>query len=256
VFNHDLKLYRALAQVNSLEVDMDRWIQEHPVGLATQFQPDIGTHIVWPAQIPTPPEAFGLPIGECVHNLRSALDNLIYTLVVSGLIGPVPERMVRKCEFPIFGPAPPNAKEWAAKVGNIPSAAQAIIDELQPYKRGDDFRAEALWILHELDNWDKHRTIHPTTLSATEAIPGQTTNANVSEVVFVPQNLKLGTQVLQYQATPIDPDAKMEVNFTVMYFISFDQASPGLGRPVIPTLRWLHDYIVRGVLGPLVRFLV
>jgi len=89
--------------------------------------------------------------GDIVHNLRSALDHLAYQLVVVGS-GKEPSRRV---EFPIAKDATTYEAEKARKVEGMRPLAIEAIDNLKPYKSGND----RLWRIHELDNIDKHRTL-------------------------------------------------------------------------------------------------
>ena len=50
-------------------------------------------------------------------------------------------------------------------IRGIDERAQTVIKRLQPYKRGDAFRGDRLWQLNELENVDKHRLPHATTLN-------------------------------------------------------------------------------------------
>ncbi len=96
-----------------------------------------------------------LILGDCVHNLRSALDHLAYQLVVLNKRTPD-----RRSNFPIFDhPHRKRRKCWLRRVpllvpGISPQANQ-IIENIQPYQKGDI--GHRLAELRELDNIDKHR---------------------------------------------------------------------------------------------------
>jgi hypothetical protein len=89
--------------------------------------------------------------GDIVHNLRSALDHLAYQMVIVGS-GSEPSRRV---EFPIAKDSATYEAEKARKVKGMRQLAIQAIDNVKPYKGGND----ALWKIHELDNIDKHRTL-------------------------------------------------------------------------------------------------
>jgi len=46
------------------------------------------------------------------------------------------------------------------KVVGIDPDAQAVIESLQPYHRGNAYDTDPLWRLSELNNIDKHRVLH------------------------------------------------------------------------------------------------
>jgi hypothetical protein len=101
--NHQLKLDRALYHLQSLESEIAIWLESKPHRLIHDFDIESG-HKLLIADIsyPVPPK-FALIIGDCLHNLRSSLDNLIYELaVVYTGIDPLPEHDPRALEFPIF----------------------------------------------------------------------------------------------------------------------------------------------------------
>jgi hypothetical protein len=98
-------------------------------------------------------------IGDVVHNLRSALDHLAYHLVMVGTDnGEVRTEPWEKIQFPITHSADSyKSKRTAGKVQGMERKAIEAIDALKPYKGG----YEPLWLLHKLDNTDKHSFILP-----------------------------------------------------------------------------------------------
>jgi hypothetical protein len=89
--------------------------------------------------------------GDLVHNLRSALDHLANQLVWVGT-GQEPTRQV--C-FPIAKDFATYEAEKAKKVNGMRELALKHIDNLKPYKGGN----ELLWRIHELENANKHRML-------------------------------------------------------------------------------------------------
>ncbi len=90
-------------------------------------------------------------IGDCVHNLRSALDHLAWQLVEAG--GGTPNR---DTYFPICD----CRHKYASAIGKgeiekMPCGAKKILREVQPFVTGDD----TLSIIHDLDRFDKHRLL-------------------------------------------------------------------------------------------------
>jgi hypothetical protein len=97
------------------------------------------------------PDHVALIAGDVLHNLRSALDYLVYALIRAN--GKTPST---SAGFPIFDHEPVSQKEknwFDEKIKDIPDTAQDVIRFLKPYKGGDD----RLWRLHQLDIIDKHR---------------------------------------------------------------------------------------------------
>jgi hypothetical protein len=102
------------------------------------------------------PTARGLLMltGDAVHNLRSALDHLAWSLAGASAD--------RHTEFPIFIDEAKFRDKGRTKMRGMPSQAKKIIKSLQPYKRphGLPEEKEPLWLLQSLDIEDKHRTLN------------------------------------------------------------------------------------------------
>lgn len=104
------------------------------------------------------PEDFGRIIGAALHELRSAFDNLAYQLVLAGNGTPT-----SKTEFPILW-RPPDGEFAAAmnqRLEGMSGTARAAIERLQPFNEWPDRPKDTtLWLIHELNNLDKHRIAH------------------------------------------------------------------------------------------------
>ncbi len=90
--------------------------------------------------------------GDVLHNLRSALDHVMYHLAL--VANPnASEAVLRKISFPI-GNSLHAYKSLRGKIeGMIELRALEFIDALKPYRGGNN----PLWKLHETNNIDKHR---------------------------------------------------------------------------------------------------
>lgn len=87
-------------------------------------------------------------IGDAVHNIRTTLDHLICQLALKA-----GATDLKPFSFPIYDSPPKDETQFARKVQGIDPAAIELIKALQPYNGGP----RALWVLSELDNFDKHR---------------------------------------------------------------------------------------------------
>lgn len=110
-------------------------------------------------RLPAPDSTLSLVVGDCVHNLRSALDHLVYSLAEFKSMSPRSAKERRDSMFPICLSEAGNYAEFERQVSRgrlngIPQPAIARIKLLQPTSRTD-----ALWILSELENIDKHRRL-------------------------------------------------------------------------------------------------
>src|SRR5205085_1988592 len=89
---------------------------------------------------PTPAD-FSLMVGDIVHGMRSALDNLVYALAVKESGAPAADGST-VLQFPIadhslawFNPA--KKKGQRDRIALLSIAARAEIERLQPYSRID-----------------------------------------------------------------------------------------------------------------------
>ena len=163
---------------------------------------------------------WGAIIGEIVHDFRSALDNLVWQLVI--LNGGHPDAShsfpIRE-EEPSKGFAVEMRREWMDKSGRarhgpllgVSDEALAIIEACQPYKREDGI---VLIRLHALWNIDKHRHLAPVHV---EAPPARLVPENVT-VLSRDDRLKGGTYTLEVTVPPgthvdVEPQQPTDITF-------------------------------------------
>jgi hypothetical protein len=278
-----LKLERAQEHLERLNTDIVRFLEREPYGFNAHLH--VGgqtfTARVYEA---TPTTAWSIAIGECLHNMRSALDHLAWELCIvhsgEGLPG---------TEFPIFTDAKkfnhrgrkgdPTQGSGLFKIRGIAPEAQTVIERLQPYNAphvtqdGPVTRffkspgMRPLWQLHELSNIDKHRTIHPVGAFVASAPPFDTSHGINNETAYITMPPIAGPQDAMFRwGAPYDdgaplgslnydrarnPDVQVELRLPIQ--ISFSER--GGEEPVVSTLRTIRRYIVREVLPPLAEFL-
>jgi hypothetical protein len=107
-----------------------------------------------------PPLRWGVMLGDCVHNLRSALDHLICQLTL--LDGGTMEDCERT-QFPIASKSEAQFEQMADfRIPGLSKRHRAMVKRAQPYRAGDRAWKHPLAILADLSNTDKHRIINPT----------------------------------------------------------------------------------------------
>lgn len=257
--NHELRLERALQHLQSLEAEVQRWLGTNPYSLFHEFDTEGGENVIRVYFYGIVPPQFGLIVSDCIHNLRSALDNLIYDLAVAYLdISPLPEDRARLLEFPIFGKRAMTEGECRKKIGCIHPDAQAFIKELQPYQRGDNCTSDPLWVLRNLSNIDKHRVVYTTLFARSSGAfgPGDA-HTNVYDVAFHSEapGVERTAEIVRYRARPYEPSTKVHVQYGFSFDIAFGQGSPIYGELVLPTLTNLRNYLVNTVVSPLASYL-
>lgn len=103
-------------------------------------------------------DRWSLVAGDCVHNLRSALDHLVYAVAAGQSIGGKISNE-RNLQFPITASPDIFAKEcWRIKT--LSDAVRTAIEGVQPYNRPDRLLPPLLSLIQYFDNIDKHRLLH------------------------------------------------------------------------------------------------
>jgi hypothetical protein len=204
-------------------------------------------------RLPIPRASLSIIVGDCIHNARSSLDHLIYALAEvtatkSGIQRS--ERDRRASMFPIclcpsgdFSSFDREVNE-RRRLNNIPSAAAAIIQGLQPQDRAD-----LLWILSELENIDKHRKLALTAVAATDLdidTGGSRVSATNRLVPYHNGDTVFGEAIADTTRTALI-EAQMKVQLQAATFVAL-QDPPATGRAVSAliqgTLNRIGDVIV------------
>jgi hypothetical protein len=110
-----------------------------------------------------PPVDLGVILGDFVHNLRSALDHLMWQVVI--MRGATPGRWT---QYPIYDtPAEferrvtrPAAEGKKSPMLGCPPWVVAWIETGQPYQQPEEGKVHTLAILRDFSNTDKHQVLH------------------------------------------------------------------------------------------------
>lgn len=106
------------------------------------------------------PAKIGLIVGDCLQNLRTSLDYLVWELVLKAGNTPGKENMFLICVL-----AKSFKDSQGARLRGVDPAAVALIESIQPYHDGQP-DATSLAILDKLTNINKHRRLVLTELSS------------------------------------------------------------------------------------------
>jgi hypothetical protein len=173
------KLARADEHLSTLYRETDGWGDGEPFRIVRGSNADGSVH-EFGLRFETQPDVWrwGLLIGDALHNMRCALDHIVYALAVQQT-GQDPPPNASRLNFPIRS----RPEFWDRKTDKIVAClnepTRAAIKRLQPYNRikpGEWFAP--LWWLAQLNDIDKHRLPHLTVVAAhpdeiaTDAEPG------------------------------------------------------------------------------------
>lgn len=247
----DLKLARADSQVGALADQISAWTSGNPINVRVELREGrLGYRLILQDFAETAPlDDWGLLIGECVHNLRSALDNLAFAL--ARLLRDPPSRP-EQIAFPIYQDRSKFEKHGRVKLDQMPPEAGSLIERLQPYQR-DKVEVEgtpdtdALVRLQLLNNQDKHRIpsvvlIVPESIKHAWHVDFQSEeDARANEPPDATgwlEALYPGVVLLEYRTNR--PIAKVTGNFDMRAVVSMQITDKR--APAVPTMRDLSYY--------------
>jgi hypothetical protein len=246
----DAKMIRAYETIELLGQEINNWFSNIKFTIITMTAPD--RPCPWLVVTPSdyiPPPRLSVLVGECVHNMRSAVDNLVCGLA---------RTLTASCKcrdlaFPLYR----DESEWNEKsdrpLRGIPLTAKGVIKTLQPWS--DRGTPTPLVILNKLSNIDKHRALNftlPHNINATFIV-----HCNNGMVVDVQANKPLYLGDSQTFDLPIDkrliePSARIQSSGTLV--LTFQEESDWDDIPVIQILRTCFDHIETKVIPKLKPF--
>lgn len=150
------KLRRAGDHLNALHIAAQAFIDRQPYQIITEQEAE-GWRVFYLKVREPPPIELGTVFGDLLHNLRSALDNLVTQLILLN-DKPVP----RITGFPVFDKERKFKAVGVKRINGVRSDHAAIIEGLQPYHGRTDATARAVELLSSYANLDRHKLVHPT----------------------------------------------------------------------------------------------
>jgi hypothetical protein len=265
------KVERADEHLNVLYAELQAFFKPYSNRRIVYHARDGAWHVILvrPPIDKPPPLRLSIICGDVIHNLRSALDHLVWQLVLAE--GNKPGKWN---SFPIYSDSKDfdrdirlrKKKRGRGPLEGIDSKgdAWAAIENAQPYRRANP-GADPLAMLNALDVIDKHRTLLLNMLFPKEEtiwdLVGWDNAAELLEyrVVWQPLSVERETQILQLRFSDSGPDPQMRVKGNLAIEPTFGDA------PLAPTdkaiqvpmdnIAWLHPY-VRDLIGSFEPFYV
>jgi hypothetical protein len=249
----DFKLIRANEQVGTLAGQIKQWISSDPIKTKCELcEGRLGFRLVIEPFSEILVKQWGLGIGECVHNLRSALDNLTFAL--ARLVHDQPANP-DQIFFPIFQNRDrfERSQKVRKSLDQIPPQAASLIERLQPFQRDESESPvtpdnDPLVLLQWLNNHDKHRTPSLLCLNtpkemhqsfSVEFYSEEDASANVPPDVTVWLDaLRPGVVLLEQKTNR--PVAKVKGSFSLRVDVTLNVVNKQ--TPVIPILDQLGRY--------------
>jgi hypothetical protein len=255
-----LKLDRGKAHRDCLDKAVRQWVKRN-CRAARRFDPQAGEHVVR-ALIPIqPPPGLSLLIGDCAHNLRSALDHIAYRLATK-YSEALADSQLKGIEFPVFSdpkkfsrktrtglPAPGSG---LAKLEHADPSVVPLVEAMQPYN-GEKW--EPLAILHDLDRIDKHRELHVSVAKTDSVEIDCGDNARVHQFTFEPPGrIEDGDVLFRFRCVhKLGRSGKMRPKAGATFSVATKEGPEGWA--IVEQLEAMEALIRERVIPPLEPFL-
>lgn len=258
-----LKLKRAREHLNRLRKGTADFLDSDPYGITPEYDAKVAQQIFRMKIKRRPPIDLALTIGDCIHNARSALDQLIWQIAIWETNGNPPERI----SFPIFKDRP-GFENWLARFAtDFRPRTKTTLRGCQPYFRAyrrydteglpyhfgkwlegmdapafDDPLDHPLWLLHEISNEDKHRLL--VIAAAVGYVTDYRTYPEITEPSAIRRMLvrkrghvENGDVLAVFRCEVLwAPGAHVKAEPDFAFGVVFDSDGPGRGWPIISTL--------------------
>ena len=266
----NLKLARAREHLKAFDIYATAWIEAKPYKGIDEPDPEPPPQPVADGfyarrfrlyRIEPFPGWIGSILGDCLFNLRSCLDHLALALA-KAFTPSLADDDITNSEFPIFDKSSGFQNQKGRKIGRIAPPAQAVIESLQPYHRGNAYATHPLWQIHSLNRIDKHRTLlicaaFPPNKFAWSIIP-----YNVETFgYFLPcsstidlRTTESDTILVRWSGMPSHPDREMRVKLGMPVAIFLGEGKLP-DQPLVPLLDSLCDFVGNVVIAQLTKFL-
>jgi hypothetical protein len=147
----ELKFARALEHARRLQSQIESWNATAPVSTDKVIDSNgLSADVLLRLRTDPPLHEWSLTLGDCIHDLRSALDALVWEL--SHLDGNTP-KTPRTVQFPICE----TENQWDSAIAGSLSSVPDRLRLTQPFLY-DSSQISAISLLHELDVQDKRRS--------------------------------------------------------------------------------------------------
>ena len=248
-----LKLARAKQHLDAVNEETRQLVDSKDCGVVVDFETEPGYLIIKAYMRRTPPPLCSIYIGEALYQIRSALDHLIcYLTEKNGKV------VNNKREFPIFSdrdhfrdPKTGALCSWILdRIDGLTPQHQALVEREQPFqgKYGAPDDDPLRW-LYCLSNFDRHQFLHlvgTTVVSAHDIFtPQWFADRYLTQITSNFGPFEGETEVARFRiaaaAHDLTPEVAVQVNSKVSFSVAFDQNGPGLGRPVISTLKAIGE---------------
>lgn len=244
------KLERAARHLAELDDAIQEWGKPYPHEVSKSFDSERGEFVLSVSNLRPTPTEWSIVVGDALHSMRSTLDHVVCVLIRTKN----PDNSCANSGFPILS----KKKSWDAKqrgalapysglgrIHGVDDWSEDFIRRRQPFNLSEeDRRKDALWLLNELNNVDKHRALNLT--SAFHYKPDFGLHPPDSgEVVWIQEGgtLREGDPIIRYRLREHRPAGKVSTQGSFGLDVVFQDTHPTYGMKVQVLLRWIHETV-------------
>jgi hypothetical protein len=225
------RLDSADAHIEQVKIRLRTYYGSQKYDITGDFDPDATSISYFFGELITgPPLRLGTLAGEVLHDLRSCLDHLAWEMVEEE----TPGNATVDTRFPILK-VPPTANNQGISpppyvAGGVSETALELIEREQPYQLGADFGADSLYVLHALNNIDKHRHVTIRGVqSEASYLAGQP-----GRFTFTARLASASEYGAEIEYVPDDPS--VDVHFGTTLQVRVHEVDPGISLPLLDAL--------------------
>lgn len=248
----EAKLERARAHLEDLRSHIGAWLATQPYRIDSVIADDRLSYRVY-LRLDTPPPLveWATITGDCLHNLRSALDAAVWDLAHGNGGAPTNPRAL---QFP-FAESP---EDWLDRsrrmLAGLSTEVLQRIENVQPYNHTTgNGRISALSLLNTLSIDDKHRAGVAATINPTEASRrGQIQfESDAAAARHRPENARMQLEMrdgaILHEETTIDPIVNVRGEFNARLVITI--STPAGPSPLLKTLELIDRAVAIALNG-------
>lgn len=246
----DAKMIRAHEHIEALGRTGMEYLASIKINLSIMTAPHLpNPWLVAVANDYIPPMALSATLGDCIHNMRAALDNLVCGLART-------QDRFCTCKDTAF-PYTQNEADWNASIqaslAGVPKPAKKIIKSVQPWR--DPTTPNPLVMLNKLSNIDKHRHCNLGLAYSRDTVFRIHCKDGRALDITPKTPLYLGdvhSYTLPIDSALVASSTRAQSSGTLV--MTFQEEGPWGDAPIMQVLQDCFDHIERTVIGPLTPF--
>ena len=242
------KLRRAALHIEALKDAVKNYDTQSPFKVESYHYPGTGDFalvVVANDEFQGIPPDIVLIAGEVAYQLRSALDHLVWQLVRANTGNPPTGT---KSQFPIFKTEEGYDTRAAQMIAGVSASAADRIRGAQPFHLGEQADRALTWLVHELNNTDKHRVI-PVTASYCCVGYVRMRKKDGSVIDIVPPQAEVRPRLTPNseiaRISDIENMENVEIDVSLGFDISFNKVGGEALEPATHLLIEMTDHVTK-----------